>query len=187
MKSPQKQQLDALNKISDVLTGIARAFGVTLPDQATAGAKGIQDAFNKIKIDPVHVPFVVDPAEGAGAGPIVVDPYLPNGAAAGGVVMPWGVQRFGNGGRVLPFLARGTDTVPAMLTPGEIVLNAAQQQRLAGNIGGVTIHNSFHSVFPASPTQMKRTLDEYVGPYMTDAVHRDVSGIRKVIKKVAAA
>jgi hypothetical protein len=178
MKSVQQKTLD-------VLTAIAKALGATLPEEAEKGAQGIKDAFSKLHIDPVHVPIVVDHPEIQ--VPVPFDPYQPNGAATGGVVMPWGIQRFGGGGRVLPFLARGTDTVPAMLTPGEIVLNAAQQQRLAGNIGGVTIHNSFHSVFPASPTQMKRTLDEYVGPYMTDAVHRDVSGIRKVIKKVAAA
>lgn len=37
--------------------------------------------------------------------------------------------------------ARGTDTVPAMLTPGEVVLNAAQQRNVAGalNGGGLTI------------------------------------------------
>jgi hypothetical protein len=32
------------------------------------------------------------------------------------------------------YRAQGTDTVPAMLTPGEIVINAAQQQRVAAAI-----------------------------------------------------
>ena len=36
-----------------------------------------------------------------------------------------------------PFIPRGTDTVPAMLTPGEIVLNAAQQKMLASNLEGL--------------------------------------------------
>jgi hypothetical protein len=40
---------------------------------------------------------------------------------------------FAFGGRV------GTDTVPALLTPGEIVLNAAQQKNVAGQVGGVTL------------------------------------------------
>ena len=45
------------------------------------------------------------------------------------------------GGRVPPYQYRGggrvgnTDTVPAMLTPGEVVLNAGQQQRLGAAAG----------------------------------------------------
>jgi len=45
------------------------------------------------------------------------------------------------GGRVSPYKYRGggrvgnTDTVPAMLTPGEVVLNAGQQQRLGAAVG----------------------------------------------------
>jgi len=38
------------------------------------------------------------------------------------------------------FSSRGTDTVPAMLTPGELVLNKAQQKAIAGGMGGVTIN-----------------------------------------------
>ena len=57
-------------------------------------------------------------------------------AAKGGLVTPHGMQRFASGGRVLPFLRRGSDTVPAMLTPGEIVLNEAQQANVAASISG---------------------------------------------------
>lgn len=49
-----------------------------------------------------------------------------DGAATGGFVGMFGIQHFARGGRAI-----GTDTVPAMLTPGEIILNAAQQTRLA--------------------------------------------------------
>lgn len=38
-----------------------------------------------------------------------------------------------------PFIPKGTDTVPAMLTPGEIVLNAAQQRNMADNLQGNTL------------------------------------------------
>ena len=34
------------------------------------------------------------------------------------------------------------DTVPAMLTPGEVVLNQAQQENLVGGMGGVTLNVS---------------------------------------------
>lgn len=66
----------------------------------------------------------------------VNDGVRPEPVSTGGLVTAHGVQHFARGGRVLPFLARGTDTVPAMLTPGEIVLNKAQQQRLASSDGG---------------------------------------------------
>jgi hypothetical protein len=51
-------------------------------------------------------------------------------AARGGLVTSTGMQYFGAGGNVLPFRARGSDTVPAMLTPGEMVLTRAQQAGL---------------------------------------------------------
>lgn len=52
---------------------------------------------------------------------------------------------FSQGGVVPQYLAvggyaRGTDTVPAMLTPGEIVLNAAQQKNVASKMGSITIN-----------------------------------------------
>jgi hypothetical protein len=40
------------------------------------------------------------------------------------------VQHFAGGGNVLPFKPRGTDTVPAMLTPGETVRTAKQETAL---------------------------------------------------------
>jgi hypothetical protein len=51
--------------------------------------------------------------------------YRVPGAATGGLVKPWGIQTFQHGG------IAGTDTIPALLTPGEIVLNAAQQRNVA--------------------------------------------------------
>ena len=47
-----------------------------------------------------------------------------------------------------PFIPKGTDTVPAMLTPGEIVLNAAQQRNMADNLQGtsnIVMHSSGES------------------------------------------
>ena len=45
------------------------------------------------------------------------------GAASGGIVTGSGIQYFAGGGNVLPFAAKGIDTIPAMLAPGEAVLN----------------------------------------------------------------
>jgi len=67
-----------------------------------------------------------------------VGPTLPSrgasGGWAGGGIIP---SYFASGG-----VARGTDTVPAMLTPGELILNKAQQKNLSSNMGGVTINIS---------------------------------------------
>ncbi len=57
-------------------------------------------------------------------------------AAMGGLVTADGVQRFGGGGIVggfRPWMPRvvGTDTVPAMLTPAELIMNVAQQGPVA--------------------------------------------------------
>ena len=60
------------------------------------------------------------------------------GAATGGFVTPTGIKYFQGGG----FTPRGTDTVPAMLTPGEVILNAAQQKNVAGQLGNVEINIS---------------------------------------------
>lgn len=62
-------------------------------------------------------------------------------AAAGAAqIATIAAQKYATGG-VVP--GTGTrDTVPAMLTPGEVVLNAAQQSNLAGGMGGITINVS---------------------------------------------
>ena len=61
----------------------------------------------------------------------------------GGESISGGTGTWMDGGMVYAqegFVSKGVDTVPAMLRPGEIVLNAAQQRNLAGTIGsGVTI------------------------------------------------
>jgi hypothetical protein len=68
--------------------------------------------------------------------------WLIPGVSTGGLVAPNGIQHFSAGGPVQPFM--GTDSVLAALTPGEIILNAAQQRRIAGAMsspGETHIHN----------------------------------------------
>ncbi len=50
-----------------------------------------------------------------------------------------GLTPFADGGIVQGDPSRG-DSVPAILTPGEIILNASQQQGLLNNMGGVTVN-----------------------------------------------
>jgi hypothetical protein len=56
----------------------------------------------------------------------------PDGGWTGGLVMSTGIQHFGLGG----FVGRGTDTVPAMLTPGEMVLTRSQQNAVSALVRG---------------------------------------------------
>ena len=48
--------------------------------------------------------------------------------------------QFADGG-IVPGVGN-QDTVPAMLTPGEVILNQAQQENLTGSMGGVTVNIS---------------------------------------------
>jgi hypothetical protein len=94
-----------------------------------------------------HFTFTADPLPDVG------------GAATGGFVTSSGVQHFARGGRVLAFRPRGTDTVPAMLTPGEGVLNVAAVQRLGR--GGLAALNRGES--PASAAGGSDLADELRG------------------------
>ena len=63
-------------------------------------------------------------------------------AGAGGIVasaIDRNLAMFADGGIVQGNPSTG-DSVPAMLTPGEVILNASQQQGLLNNMGGVTVN-----------------------------------------------
>jgi hypothetical protein len=60
------------------------------------------------------------------------------GAIASGLI-DRGLAAFADGGIVQGDPNTG-DSVPAMLTPGEVILNASQQQGLLNNMGGVTVN-----------------------------------------------
>jgi hypothetical protein len=116
-KPIQQQQLDAANKTVDALDRIVTALERLTPAAKTA-ADGITGELAKIRTPDLTV-----------RARVITDGTVgPNGAATGGLVTAFGIQHFADGGRVLPFLRRGTDTVPAMLTPGELVLNKDQQE-----------------------------------------------------------
>jgi hypothetical protein len=96
--------------------------------EAEKTARAIEGELLKIHVPPIQVDIEwrIPPFPGASHAPV--------GAHTGGIVTGSGIQHFGTGGRVLPFLnsRRGSDTVPAMLTPGEVVLTPGQ---LAANSG----------------------------------------------------
>lgn len=116
------------DKITD-LEGSGLTFAKTL----TEGFKSIVDAIHELTRALGAVPRSVDidvnyrerGTRPGGEGGV-------DGLATGGIVGLGRVIPFRSGG----FVPMGTDTVPAMLTPGELVLNAAQQRNVGRAIGG---------------------------------------------------
>lgn len=106
-----------------------------LPSAAETGARGAKGAIDTI-----------DDPGGRGGG----DPTSSAYGARGGLVTPDGIQYRALGGAILNLAnrwrPRGTDTVPAMLTPGELVLTARQQQALYGALStsGLTAGERLH-------------------------------------------
>lgn len=132
-------------------SGLEELAGASAEDTVQA----LEDAFDGLEL---HARIIYDWPAGGGVEP--------NPVARGGLVVPGGVQYFNRGGRVLPFLPKGTDTVPAMLTPGEIVINAAQQGRIASALvggGGTTT-----VILEADG----RTLAELMVPHVPGALKR---------------
>ena len=104
------------------------AMKANAEDGASEAVVAIKDEFSDLEI---HVPIVFDIPRVPGF-PIEQPEPVP-GASTGAKVLPFGIQHLAGGG-----WARGTDTVPAMLTPGELVLNAAQQKNVARAMSGST-------------------------------------------------
>ncbi len=115
----------------------------TIQKLADAISRGLNTAINSIPNEKIiHVGYEYEP----------YNPPSQDTAYAwrGGEVTNAGVQYLAGGGRVLPFRRSGSDTVPAMLTPGEGVVNRAGMKRLGrsglsalnagGGGGGLTLN-----------------------------------------------
>jgi len=111
--------------------------------------------------------------------------------ATGGVVGNHGIQYFPTGGVVLPFVPKATDTVPAMLTPGEGVLSTNDMMALGGpggfrafrrmlhmGGGGATDSNVLGSILAAQQQQAR---------YMQTQFKNDIArAIRDEVQKARA-
>jgi hypothetical protein len=121
-KSTTQQMLDATLRITTAVEGLAVVFGVKLPASAESAAAGVNTALDKIKTPKVDAPWKdwgdAPKIEGAATGGVV-------GMATGGVV-------YASAGTLVqgPWQPMGTDTVPAMLTPGEGVVTVFGMSRL---------------------------------------------------------
>jgi hypothetical protein len=149
-KSAQQQMIDGLNKVVSRLGDLLVGLGIDVTDAANDAADGVNNALAKLpKTIDIPVNFLPGDQVGFlpgddGRGPITPVSF-PQGFATGGVVTAERIQRFATGGHVMAFRPRGTDTVPAMLTPGEAVLTRATTSRIgvdavrALNTGGATV------------------------------------------------
>jgi ABC-type transporter Mla subunit MlaD len=129
VKTETDKIVDAIKELGEILK--------KLPTIAGEAAKGMTDELANVHPPAIHVPIVFD------------WPNLPEGAhaATGGYVTAAGdVQYMAQGSaRVLPFRPRGSDTVPAMLTPGEGVLTTAEMRALGGVAGFNTLRRNLQS------------------------------------------
>lgn len=123
-KTPLSDSLDDLAKAIQALTDLL------------AGKGGVTDAIAKIgQAADEHIPdnpfadWKIPPIDFP-APPDYGNPY----AATGGMVTAAGIQHFSSGGLVGSLISSGTDNVPAMLTPGELILNQVQQGNVAGRL-----------------------------------------------------
>ena len=109
----------AVGELKAALLEVANELRTMLPSAAATAARGVETAFDQAN-PTIRVRWdVPDPP----------DPYTSTGYARGGIVK----YRAAGGGLFQP---RGTDTVPAMLTPGELVLTAAQQRQILDLVQG---------------------------------------------------
>ncbi|MEO8520050.1 MAG: hypothetical protein ABI603_01730 [Acidobacteriota bacterium] len=149
----------SLQKLTETLQDLIKTLG-GVPKAADDAAAGWNEAVKRTT--PWPQPY------GGGSGDGSGDGSAPP-VATGGYVGAYGVRPFGySGGGLVRFRPQGTDTIPAMLTPGEIVLNAAQQKRVAGVLssggGGQTI---------IIKTYLEgREVAETVVPHIPDALKR---------------
>tara|TARA_R100000655_G_C2990210_1_gene193014 strand:+ start:423 stop:2411 length:1989 start_codon:yes stop_codon:yes gene_type:complete len=114
-------------------------------EQKEASIANIKETFRLKDIEAARKMKGIKKAEAVMNTAVAVTDALPNWvlaaliAAKGAVeVATIDAQQFAKGGIVKGY--GDQDTVPAMLTPGELILNRAQQDNLAGGMGGVTIN-----------------------------------------------
>lgn len=123
-----------IGEVKKLTDAIARGLGLSL-DNVTKKINDIPDVTVNVdaNIDP-RLNGLLDPNRD-----IVIDPPSgPTYASTGGRITDRGIQYFAGGGNVLPFRPRGTDTVPAMLTPGETVRTAQQEAAIQQALGSNT-------------------------------------------------
>lgn len=152
-KSMAEQMLDLTQKILDALERLSGNYRTGIPGDLKVMSQASQRAFQSVQDDiaaipttiPIDVTWNVEPFD-PGNVP------QPNGAAMGGLVTPRGVQYLGTGG----FVPKGTDVIPAMLTPGEGIVTRSGMSRLGTD--GLRMLNHGQTPGSFSTAAMERRL-----------------------------
>jgi len=160
----EKQQ-SVQQKTLDVLMAIAKVLGADIPESAQTAA----DSLAKIKMPELKPVDVV--IRGRFDIPDMPDPER---FSEGGVV-----QYRALGGNILPFVPRGTDTVPAMLTPGEGVVTV-QGMRVLGDEG----LNRINSGQPSGSDEEVKALRNSLERYMATQERVISRAVRDEVQKV---
>lgn len=92
------------------------------------------------------------------------------GAATGGFVTSAGIQHFAGGGTVLPFTPRGTDTVPAMLTPGEEITSVPDRKTQAAAMQGLQDSQKMLMAQLATIQKILQNQPRAIGAAVSDAI-----------------
>jgi hypothetical protein len=120
-RTESDKMVRAIENVALKIEDLARVLEQTLPRAAQNAADGVNAALGTINTPEI------DPGAGNPGG----DNSDAVQVSTGGLIQGRGrVLRFARGGRVPYFEPFGTDTVPAMLTPGEVVLSRDMVQDL---------------------------------------------------------
>ncbi len=180
---------------------LIEAVGGTLPDAfkkmgkaAKDAAKEATDGINKIPktVDievnyhpgdskPEPAPYTPPPLEPGDTGRrFASGGVVPEMAAVGGLIHPQYAATGKRIARILSFTPKGTDTVPAMLTPGEGVLNTRAMQ-MVGSDGLAALNQGWSASTLASsyqPQTLQKTGTDGGGP---SEVYVDVTVTGEII------
>lgn len=132
------EQGDLTDANGDKITDM-KQLGITFSETMTQGfdkvVSKLQELLNKIGMVPAalnNIPVNTNVDINLNGHWNIPDMPTVEGAATGGLVTSSGIRYLAAGG----FIPRGTDTVPAMLTPGESVLTRAATSRLGPDVIG---------------------------------------------------
>ncbi len=190
IEQQQRGQLAALDKeIQDKADAYAKLADETGQKMADA----IVEALKNIHIDPIHIGTIVD-------APRINNGEQPEPVSRGGVIRSSGVGYFAGGYMpTMPsFRPIGTDIIPAMLTPGEMVLTASQQAAIgsllaqspvsrggngAGGAGGpdsIVYNVNIHATDAQSFERLMRTKGAHV---VVERIALGKDGLRETLKR----
>ena len=188
-RSAQDKMVAALDRLIGRLDTLISEMFPGLGGAAQDAAGDVEDAFRGVDVT-IPVKFQYPNGGDYGTTPTGQEPAQ---AYRGGYVTPYGVQLLALGGPVR-FQPRGTDTVPAMLTPGEFVMRRDAVDRIGadtlagmnrGDGGGTVINNFYISATDGESVARMVKSREFLDS-LSDAEARNTHGRRTKLRAVTA-